>query len=432
MTILAFLILIGILIWVHEFGHFLMAKLFRVRVEVFSIGFGPAIVRKQWGETLYQIAVIPLGGYVKLFGEEERISDPRAFSSRKPWQKILIALGGPLFNFIFTLLVFTLIYTIGIETPKYFKENVVIGYVEKNSLAEKIGLRPGDKIIRIDGYKIKQWDDLREALLNLSLKGIKETEIYIEREGKLLTFKLPIPDVNTKKESLGIAPKIPPIVGKVIEGSPASQIGLREGDKIVEVNDKKISTWYELVKRVQESRERPIKLKIKRGNNIIEKEVIPAINPGTGKPFLGVMPKIETVKEKHSLGEALNLAVQRTYELTVLTFKTLWGLITGTVSFKTLGGPIAIAQFAGQAAESGLIPYLSMMAFISLQLGIFNLLPLPILDGGLILLFLIEWFRGRPLPEKFKENWQRIGFALIVTLMMFVLINDILRLLGVN
>lgn len=431
MSLLAFLILIGILVWVHELGHFLMAKLFRVRVEVFSIGFGPAIVKKNWGETTYQIAAIPLGGYVKLYGEEEKISDPRAFSSKKPWQKILIALGGPLFNFIFTLLVFTLIYTIGVETPKYLKENVVIGYVEKKSLAEKIGLRPGDKIVRINGYEIKEWDDLRKALLNLSLKGIKETEIYIEREGKILSFKLPIPDVKTGKESLGIAPKIPPVVGKVIEGSPASQVGLREGDTVVEVNGKKVSTWYEFVKRVHKSKERPIKLKIRRGNNIIEKEIIPAINPRTGKPFLGVMPKIETVKEQHSLGESLKLALQRTYELTVLTFKTLWGLITGTVSFKTLGGPIAIAQFAGQAAESGLVPYLSMMAFISLQLGIFNLLPLPILDGGLILLFSIEWFRGRPLPEKFKENWQRVGFALIVTLMMFVLINDILRLLGV-
>ncbi|GAB6065235.1 RIP metalloprotease RseP [Aquifex pyrophilus] len=432
MTLIAFLVLIGVLVWVHEFGHFLMAKLFKVRVEIFSIGFGPPIVRKRWGETVYQIAAVPLGGFVKLYGEEENVNDPYAFSSKKPWQKILIAFGGPLFNVIFTLFAFTLIFTAGVEVPKYLKEPVVVGYVEKDSVAQKAGIKPGDRIVKVDGYEIKSWEDLRDALINLSVKGVKETTLIVERNGKFIELKVPVPDVTTGEGRLGIAPYIPPVVGSVKEGTPAHQIGLKPGDVILKVNGEEIRTWYELVEKVRKSKGKPLKLTIKRGNEIIEKVIVPAIDPRTKTPFIGIQPKTEFVLEKHSIGEAISLAISRTYELTVLTFKTIWGLITGSVSFKTLGGPIAIAQFAGQAAQSGLIPFLSMMAFISLQLAIFNLLPLPILDGGLIVLFALEWIRGRPLPEKFKEYWQKAGLAIILTLMAFVLLNDILRLLGVN
>ncbi|WP_461832228.1 RIP metalloprotease RseP [Aquifex sp.] len=431
MTLIAFLVLIGVLVWVHEFGHFLMAKLFKVRVEIFSIGFGPPIIRRKLGETVYQIAAVPLGGFVKLYGEEENLKDPYAFSSKKPWQKILIAFGGPLFNVIFTLFAFTFIFTAGVEVPKYLKEPVVVGYVEKNSIAKKVGIKPGDRIIKVNGYEIKSWEDLRDAFINLSVKGVKETTLLVERNGKLVRFKVPVSDVTTGKGRLGIAPYIPPVVGKVREGSPAYQIGLKPGDVIIKVNGEEIKTWYELVEKVRKSKG-PLSLTIKRGSEIIERTVVPAIDPRTKIPFIGIQPRTETVVEKHSLGEAFSLALSRTYELTVLTFKTIWGLITGSVSFKTLGGPIAIAQFAGQAAESGIIPFLSMMAFISLQLAIFNLLPLPILDGGLILLFALEWLRGRPLPEKFKEYWQKAGLAIILTLMAFVLLNDILRVLGVN
>ncbi len=431
-SVIAFLILIGILVWVHEFGHFLMAKLFRVRVEVFSIGFGPPIIAKRFGETLYQIAAIPLGGYVKLYGEEENVNDPAAFSSKKPWQKIIIALGGPLFNFILTIILFAAIFTVGVEVPKYVKEPVVVGYIEKNSWAEEVGLKPGDKIIKINGYEVKKWEELKNIFLKLSIEGKKEAYLYVERGGEILAIRVKLPEFKTGQEKLGIAPYIPPVIGKVVEGSPAYQVGLRPGDVILEVNKKKINSWYELVEVIRNSEGDVLNLTVKRGDRILEVSVIPARNPRTGQLFLGITPKVETVKESHPFLESLKLAVERTKELTVLTFQVLWGLITGDVSFKTLGGPIAIAQFAGQAAETGVMAFLTAMAFISLQLGIFNLLPLPILDGGLILLFLMEWFRGRPLPNKFKEAWQRVGLALILTLMVFVFINDILRLFGIN
>lgn len=433
-TIVAFLVLVGFLIWFHELGHFLLAKLFGVRVEVFSIGFGPALISKRVGETLYQVALVPLGGFVKLYGEEERLNDPRAFSSKPNWQKILIALGGPAFNIVLTVLLLTLVFWVGVEVPKYAKGPAVVGYVEENSWASRVGIRPGDRVIRIGDMEVSRWEELNRAVIKSALD--KRVKIVVEREGKVLSLEAPPPKLETGQEELGISPPMEPVVGTVIDRipnagpSPAKQVGIKPGDRILEINGVPIKSWYEAVSLIRKSGAKPVKLKIMRGDLVLEKEVVPVVEPTKGFPVLGIAPKVETVRESYPVGEAFLLALRRTKELFLMTFEVLGGLITGAVSIKTLGGPIAIAQFAGQAAQSGVIPYLSSMAFISLQLGIFNLLPLPVLDGGLILLFLLESLRRKPLPDKFKEYWQKVGFALIVSLMVFVVINDLLRLLG--
>ncbi len=435
-SVFAFIVLVGFLIWFHELGHFLFAKLFGVKVEVFSVGFGPPLIAKRWGETLYQVALIPLGGYVKLYGEDVKVDDPRAFSSKSPLQRILIAFAGPLFNIVLTVLLLTLVYSVGIETAKYTKEPAVIGYVEEGSWADKAGIRAGDRILEINGNKVEKWEDLKATVVKLAVSGKKEVSVVLERNGKRVTLKAPAPDVDSIANDLGLNPDLPPVVGRVFKNlpglgtSPAYQVGLKEGDVILEVNGKKVSSWYEVVKLIRKSNGKPVKLKIKRGEKIFVKEVVPAVDPVTKRSVIGISPLVETVKITYSPSEALSLALERTKELTVMTFQIIGGLITGQVSAKNIGGPIAIAQFAGQAAESGLIPFLSSMAFISLQLGIFNLLPLPVLDGGLILLFLLEMIRGRPMPDKFKEYWQKVGFALIITLMVFVVINDIMRLVS--
>ncbi len=435
-TLVAFLVLVGILIWFHELGHFLFAKLFGVRVEVFSVGFGPPIVAKRVGNTLYQIALIPLGGFVKLYGENTRVEDPEAFSSKPPWQRILIAFAGPLFNLILTVLLFWVVFSVGVEVPKYMKGPPVVGYVEEGSWGERAGIKRGDRILSIGGREVELWEDIRRVVIEASIEEKGKIKVVVLREGRKEVLEAPPPKIETGSESLGIHPDLPPVVGRVFERipglgpSPAHQVGIRPGDRIVEVNGKVVKSWFEVVKEVRASKGKPVKLKIIRGEKTVEKEVVPAIDPRRKVPVLGIGPKFETVKESFSPSEALRRSFERTWELTALTFKVLWGLITGAVSVKTLGGPIAIAQFAGQAAEGGLIPFLSSMAFISLQLAIFNLLPLPVLDGGLILLFLVEMVRGRPLPDRFKEYWQRIGFALIISLMAFVVINDLLRIVG--
>ncbi len=435
-TLLAFLVLVGFLIWFHELGHFVFAKLFGVRVEIFSIGFGPPIFTKKSGETVYQIAVIPLGGYVKLYGEEENIDDPRAFSAKSPVQKILIASAGPVFNILLTVVLLTVVFSVGLEVPKYMKEPPVVGYVEENSWAYRVGIRAGDRILRIGNVKVERWENIRKAMLRNALEKREKVVIVVERKGKVLTLTAPLPEIEAGEENLGLNPPIPPVVGRVFERisgvgpSPAYQVGIMRGDRLLRINGKPVRNWYEAVRLIRGSGGKPIKLTIQRDGKILEKEVVPAIHPKTKHPILGIAPFIESVKESYPFSKALTLALERTKELFVLTLKVLGGLLTGAISVKTLGGPIAIAQFAGQAAESGFIPYLSSMAFISLQLGIFNFLPLPVLDGGLILLFLIEMVRRKPLPEKFKEYWQKIGFALIISLMAFVVINDILKLIG--
>ncbi len=435
-TLLAFLVLVGFLIWFHELGHFLLAKLFGVRVEVFSIGFGPALLSKRVGETLYQVAAVPLGGYVKLYGEEKKVEDPKAFSSKPNWQKILIAFGGPLFNILLTIFLLTVVYFAGVEVPSYTKEPPVVGSVEEKSWAHRIGIKPGDRIVRIGDVEVKRWEDIRKAILKNTLEKREKLPVVVERNGSTLTLIGETPQLEREDEALGINPPLEPVIGRVFEKlpgvgpSPAHQVGLKPGDRILKINGIPVNSWYEAVKLIRGSNGSAVRLTIEREGKVLEKEVVPAVDPRTKHPVLGIAPMVRTVKESHPLPEAFGLALERTRELFLLTFKVLGGLITGAVSIKTLGGPIAIAQFAGQAAQSGIIPYLSSMAFISLQLGIFNLLPLPVLDGGLILLFLIEALRRRPLPEKFKEYWQKVGFALIISLMAFVVINDLLRLIG--
>lgn len=427
-TLLAFLVLIGVLVWFHEFGHFLFAKFFGVRVEVFSIGFGPVLVRKKWGETEYRLSAVPLGGFVKLYGEEEKLEDPRAFSSKKNWQKILIAFAGPLFNFLLAILVFSFIYAVGRPTPSYVLEKPVVGQVAEKSPAQKLGLQAGDIIVEINGNKVSTWKDVENAVLNSILK--KDWNVVVLRGGQklLLSGKVEL----SKAGSFGAEPYIKPVIGNVLPKSPADQVGIKEGDEILEVNGKSISSWYDAVKNIRDTKGDVVKLKLRRGTQVLEKIVVPIKDKRTGIPILGISPRIQIVSVKEPIDKAFFEGFEKTKNLTLLSLKAIWGLVTGGISVKTLGGPIAIAQLAGESAQQGIIAFLGMMAFISVQLAVFNLIPLPVLDGGLILLFLIESLRGKPLSQRFKENWQRVGFAIIIALSALVILNDIVRLITGN
>ena len=430
-TLLAFLVFIGILILVHEFGHFIVAKAFGVRVEVFSIGFGPPFVRKRWGETVYQIALIPLGGYVKMHGEEdgeEARKDPRSFYAKPPWQRILIAFAGPLFNFLFAILAFWIVYLSPQYVPKYVFEPPKVGYVEKNSPAEEIGLKPGDLILEVNGKKVHSWKELDKLLREYTGK---EVTLTVLRDGKRLQIRVKL-SYDLLKKGLGILPYIPPKVGKVEKGSPAEEVGLKPGDLILEVNGKKVHSWWDLPKLLQESGGKPVTLTVERNGKVFKVTVVPKevkLPNGKVRYILGISAPIEYKEVHYGPLQALKLAVEHTWFLTVMTAKVIWGLITGAVSVKTLGGPLAIAGFAGEAAKLGIIPFISAMGTLSVQLALFNLIPLPLLDGGLILLFLIEWIRGKPIPEKVKEWWFKIGVAIIISLMVLIISQDIYRVL---
>ena len=423
-SLLAFLFLIGVLIWFHELGHFLFAKLFGVKVEVFSVGFGPVLLKKQLGETEYRLSAVPLGGFVKLYGEEEDIEDLRAFSSKPHWQKILIAFAGSFFNFILALFVFSLVGMLGKEVPKYALEKPVVGYVQEGSLAEEMGIKKGDLILSLNGQEVKTWKDIEEKMLkNLFAKTIT---VEILRDGNRVSLKANLDTANPRV--LGAEPVIKPIVGGVFDKSPAQQVGLKEGDRIVAINGVGVSSWQEAVKLIRTSEK--INLTIERQGQIRDITLIPMKDPRTNLSIIGITPYVESVKVKQGFLEALKAGLDKVILLSVLTLKAVWSMITGSLSLTNLGGPIAIAQLAGQSAQQGIIPYLNLMAFISVQLAIFNLLPLPMLDGGLILLFFIEMVRRKPLSLRFKEVWQRVGFALIIALSIFVILNDIIRVIS--
>lgn len=442
LSLLAFLIMIGVLITIHEFGHFLFARLFGVRVEVFSIGFGPPIFKWKGKETVYQIAAIPLGGYVKMYGEDsmtepiqgesekEAYTDPRSFSAKPRWQKILIAFAGPLFNIILAVILVAAAYMVGVFEPKYMREPVVVGYVQPGSPAEKAGIKPFDKIISVDGKPVKNW---KEFTVQITMKAGMTVDIEVERENTKKLLRLNIPQ-DVSKSPIGVSPLIPPKLGNILPGSPAEKAGLKKEDIILAVNGKPVKSWFEIVSHLSKIKEKkPVSLMIKRGKNIFTVNVIPEYNKEAGKYVIGISPVYDAQIKKYGFVEAVEKSIQKNIEMTVLLFNFLKDIVTGNMSLQevknNLGGPISIAKYSGGALESGIGNYLFFTGFISLQLGYLNLLPIPVLDGGLILILLIEMIIRRPLPEKAKEYLAYVGFALIGTLMIFAIFNDILRVL---
>ena len=430
-TILAFLILISVLIIFHEFGHLIVAKLFGVKVEVFSVGFGSPIFKKKIGETEYQVAYIPMGGYVKLYGEEDEASynDPRAFSSKAPWQKILIAAAGPFFNLLIAFIGFTLSFYIGIHQPAFIEQPIKVGYISKKSPFYKAGIKPGDKIVKIDNVPIKTWKDLYIA----EIKAVgKTSNVVFERNGHLYKTSITLGKI-LNQDSIGILPEVPPVVGGLVKNSPAFQIGLKEGDKILAIKTYDMTTaepiknWYSLTEYLKKNKGNPMTIVIERSNNLIVKDVVPKYSSKLKEYYIGIYPQTKYILKRYPINEAMAQAVNKIKDLTILSIDSMKALVTLHASVLNLSGPISIAQMSGQAAQGGIGEFLGFMAFVSLQLAIINILPIPMLDGGLILLFLIEAVVRKPLSEKFKEYWQKIGIAFVVSLSAVAILSDIIR-----
>jgi regulator of sigma E protease len=422
MTFIYFLIVIGILVFVHELGHFIMAKRAGVRVEKFSLGMGPKIFGFKKGDTEYVLSALPLGGYVKMAGEnpdEDPTGAPDEFQSKTVWQRAKIAATGPLTNIVLAFIIMPFVFMVG----TYSEGPAKVGYVEKGSPAERAGFVAGDVIEEINGRSISDWT---KALTLIAVNPDTDVRVIIERQGGKKTMTLR-PDMATELKigTSGLVPDMPAEIGKLKPGFPAEQAGVMVNDKIIAVDGKTIYHWIQFSTLVRDSKGSKLTLTLERNGTRMEKIVTP--KEDGGRQVIGVEPVMRLVFKKHGFFESLRLGFDKTIESVDLTFITLKKLITFDLSIKTLGGPVMIAQMSGQAAAAGLSAFLSLLAMISISLGVLNLLPIPVLDGGLILFLVIEAIRKKPLSRKVMEVSQSIGAGLLITLIAVVSYNDVVR-----
>lgn len=429
-NILGFLILIGILVTFHEGGHFLAAKLFKFPVEIFSIGFGPKLFSFRRRETEYRISFIPFGGYVKIKGLG--IDESLLFSKETPedkgtkFQKFLIFFSGAFTNIILCIFILTISFMLGIEIPSFLKDPVFVGYVEKETPAYFMGLKSGDKILEIDGKKIKDWEDFKTTE---ALSGEKKIKIKFQRDGEIQEKEVILEKKGRYKiGSLGIYPEFKPVVIKTEDKSPAKNAGILPEDIIVEIDGLKIYHAFELINYVSENPEKELKLKIKREGKEIEIKAIPRNVEGKGRLgiYLQSLPS-DTILKKYPFFPAIKESLKSTLENTTLAFKVLKTFLSGRGELAQISGPIDMAKFSGEAMRSGLSYFLNIMGIISLQLAIFNLLPIPALDGGHLFILLIEMIIRRNISIKIKYRILQFGFTLLLSLMVIVLISDLMK-----
>jgi regulator of sigma E protease len=439
----AFILALGILVAVHEWGHFYVARKCGVQVERFSIGFGKPIWRKlSKSGTEYVIAMIPLGGYVRML--DGRVDDvppeleSKAFNNKPVLQRMAIIAAGPGVNFIFAFFALWLMYLVGLETVK-----PIVKVVEPDSIAYAAGVQPGDEIIKIGGRITPDWEAVNlELVSNIGGDNALVTVKNSSNTEKELTFRLDTwnfdPDIESPLSSLGLTPFRPNptlTVGFVGEDSAAKEAGLLPGDKIVALNGNKLTSWNALVDDVVESPGETISLVIERDGQqqTLRATIARRDTPQGQSGYLGVSPTFESWPEgyvfTHQYGiiEAVGTALDKTWRLMTLSVEMIGKLLTGDVSVKNLSGPISIAQGAGTSAGYGLAYFLSFLALISVNLGIINLLPLPMLDGGHLMFFIVEWITGKPVPEAVQEWGYRIGGVLLFMIMGIAIFNDIAR-----
>lgn len=438
-----FLVVLGILVAFHELGHFLAARWVGVKVLKFSLGFGPKLFGRQVGETEYLVSAIPLGGYVKLFGEEEAEAITpddrrRSFVHQSLWGKVLIVAAGPGFNFILAYLIFSAWLATGYTLPvPSFKDIApVIEAVAADSPAAKTGLMIGDQIKKIDGRDIAT----RVELLDATAKGNgAPLTLEVLRDGHLVTLTItpiPSPEKSSKDDApayyLGIE-EIPPVVNEVVPGKPAAAAGFKESDRVLSIEGKPIHTWTEMTGIVKESPGKTLHVDVLREGHRVSLEVTPTAETATLNGKSVQIGKIGIAGPDRSLMRSLNpLAalydgLEATWKWTELTFVGLYKVIVGDISSKNIGGPLAIAKISGEAGAQGPSNLLFLIALLSINLGVLNLLPIPILDGGHLLFFLIEGILRKPLGERQRELAQQVGLVLLVGVMIFAFWNDLER-----
>lgn len=442
-----FLVVLGVLIAFHELGHLLAARLAGVRVLKYSLGFGPKIIGRQIGETEYVVSAVPLGGFVKLFGEEEADAltpeeKARSFVHQSLARKMFIVAAGPGFNFLLAYLIFTAWLSTGapLFVPSFHELTADVEVLVPGSPAESAGIKIHDRILRVDGRDVT----LREELFGIIAKSTGEPlTIDVRRGDREKTFTVtPVAETITREGTDQVVYRIgiestPPVLTAVLNGSPAMAAGFQPGDRVVRIDGHEIHTWGQMQKHVSHSADRPLQFRVERDGRLVDLSVTPTTKKRTvegtpvGSATIGISRGLGgTIISADNVLVATVEGVRATWKWTELVLTTLHKLITGEISHKSIAGPLGIAKISGDAAEQGLSTVIALIAILSINLGVLNLLPIPILDGGHLLFFIIEAVLRKPLGERQREIAQQIGLVLLVSIMVFALWNDIERFLN--
>ncbi len=437
-TIMAGILMLGVLVFVHELGHFVIAKMCGVKVLKFSLGFGPKLVSRRRGETEYQICIIPLGGYVQMLGEgsgeqgeevdltaEEKA---RSFSEQSVAKRLAIVSAGPVMNLALPLLILPISFMVGVQMPNYLDQPACIGYVVPESNAAAGGFLAGDCVTAVNQRPVESWNDSNKGFVS---QAGEDLIFQVERDGQELQLFIPAENDSLQgMQVLGLLPRQEARIGGLAPDMPAAVAGIQEGDLILQIADQPIASWYDLKGVIQEVGNRAVPVQLERAGEPLVVELTPEQRGGEGDYLLGIAPLYQSELKRFGLAAAVREGASRTWELIELTVVFVEKLFTGNVSTKNIGGPITVVQIAGQAAQTDVSAILSVLAFISIQLGILNLLPIPILDGGHILFYLIELIIGRPVSIRAREMAQQVGMAMLLMLMVLAFYNDIIRLWG--
>jgi len=445
--VLAFIVAVGIIVTVHEYGHYWVAKKLGVKVLRFSVGFGKPLLTRLGGEdkTEYVLASIPLGGYVKMLDEREgEVSASevhRAFNHQNVWKRFAIVSAGPIFNFIFAVFAYWITFVAGVDGVK-----PTVGEIQAQSIADQAQIQALDTFTHIENQPVKTWQQTTIQMLNGALKTGSVSATLRREDSSQKTVTL---DLNDTKqllaegnllEKIGISPwryQYQARFGEIRNGV-AKKAGIQEGDKVISVDGKEVDSWVELVSYIQQRAEVPINFVLQRGDEQLSFQVSPSADELDGKVIgrIGAYPyidqqqlELQKVVVRYGVIESFGKGLVKTWEVSILTLKLLWKLVVGEASLKNISGPVTIAEYAGVSAAIGFSAFVGALAIISISIGILNLLPIPVLDGGHLFYYLVEMVKGSPVSEKFEAAGQRIGIIMLAGLMSLAFYNDFQRLL---
>ena len=423
-------VVLGIMILVHEFGHYAAAKWFGVRVDVFSIGFGKRLTGFRRGGTDYRISALPLGGYVKMAGEnplESRSGAPDEFMSHPRWQRFVIAIAGPAMNIILAIVLLTGVFMVHYEHPVYLDQPAVVGWVLENSPAAKSGIEQGDRIVRIEGQQNPTWEDV---LLKVAITSKGSLDVAIQRGNEILEKQVqPETDGSDQYSTVGWLPDQPITVTELEPNMPAAQAGLKLGDEIIAVNGTPMRSLLSVIHYLRQNGSKPVDVTALRNGQKLDFKITPIQTEEDGQKNyrLGFQSRPVQI-DKLPFAQALNRSIEENKRYSLLIVDLVRKLVQHKASIKQMEGPIGIARASGDAArQPGWTPLLSLMAMISLNLGIFNLLPIPILDGGIILLLIIESLLRRDISMRIKERIYQTAFVFLILFAVVVIYNDLMK-----